>query len=251
MAVPVPDRRLAAMDHAGPGPRAHRPPGAAGAAAAVNADRAHDDGAPDPAAHHGDGAEDWDRRYAGGDLRWSGRPNPTLVAELDGAVAGNALDVGCGEGADAIWLARRGWKVTGLDISQVALDRARLAAGEAGVEIEWRRADVADAPPEPGAYDLVSAHYPALRRTPDGGAVRALIDAVAPGGTLLVVGHALDGGDDHRGHGFDPADYVQPDDVARHLDDAWTIEVHETRPRTRPAGSGPDVPDVVLRARRA
>ena len=201
-----------------------------------------------------DRAEDWDERYAAKEQWWSGDPNATLVTEVgteDGA-GRRALDVGCGEGADAIWLARQGWDVVAVDISQVALDRARQVAEQQGVRVAWQQADIAAEPPAAGGFDLVTTHYPALRQTPGNDALRALVDAVAPGGTLLVVGHDFAAGEHH--HGFDPADYVQPRDVARHLDDAggWTVDVLETRPRTPPPGfDGPDVPDVVLRARRA
>lgn len=220
--------------------------------AAVNADLAHDDASVTLEMLSGDGADDWDRRYSSAQQRWSGQPNGTLVVEIESVAPGSALDVGCGEGADAIWLAQRGWDVTAVDISQVALDRAQRAAEDAGIEIEWTRVDIAIEPPLPRRYDLVSVHYPALRHTPGDEAIRALIDAVAAGGTLLVVGHHLDGSKDHQHSDFDPSDYVQPTDVAKRLDAAWTVEVQEVRPRTRPPATGaPDVPDVVLRARRA
>ena len=200
-----------------------------------------------------DSAEGWDQRYAGADQHWSGQPNGALVAELEGATPGTVLDLGCGEGADAVWLARNGWRVTAVDISLVAVERARRAAADAGVEVEWAVGDVLVDPPAAGAYDLVSAQYPALRKTSDGTAVRVILDAVAPGGTLLFVHHAdVDAMREHaHEHGFDPAAYVQPPDVAAALGDGWTIEVDEVRRRVRPEGSpGPDVPDHVLRARR-
>jgi SAM-dependent methyltransferase len=201
-----------------------------------------------------DSADDWDQRYADKEQWWSGQPNATLVAELGADHDGHgrrALDVGCGEGADAIWLAHHGWTVDAIDISQVALDRAHQMADQAGVTVTWKQADIAIDPPPSGAYGLVTVHYPALRLTPGNEAIHALRDAVAPGGTLLVVGHDFEHGHHHKG--FDPSDYVQPRDVARLLDDGdrWTVDVLETRPRTPPPGfGGPDVPDVVLRATR-
>ncbi len=221
-------------------------------AAAINADLAEEDASRALAALPGDNVDDWDRRYASEPQRWSGHPNGSLAVEIGHVSSGAALDVGCGEGADAIWLAQRGWDVTAIDFSQVALDRATRVAEDAGVEVDWVRADIAIEPPARRRYDLVSVHYPALRHTPGDDAIHAIIDAVAPGGTLLIVGHHLDGSEHHQHHGFDPSDYVQPTDVAEHLDGAWTVQVQEVRPRTRPAGSeGPDVPDVILRARRA
>ncbi len=197
----------------------------------------------------GDSAADWDARYAENQRRWSGNPNASLIAEVAGLTPGTALDVGCGEGADAVWLARQGWKVTGIDISAVALDRARAAADEVGVSADWQQRDLTTGGLDE-QYDLVSFHYSALRRDADGRAVQALIDAVAPGGHLLVVGHSPHGHEHHR-KGFDPAAYVQPPDVAAKLGAGWTVEKLETRPRVAPPGfTGPDVPDVVLLARR-
>jgi SAM-dependent methyltransferase len=196
-------------------------------------------------------AGDWDARYASHDgAMWSGRPNGALVAELTGAAPGRALDVGCGEGADAIWLTKAGWRVTGVDVSEVALARAAQAATDAGVTIEWVHADVASMPAD-DRYDLVAVLYPALRRSPGEDAIRALLATVAPGGTLLVVGHFPLDHEHARRHGFEIADYVQPPDVRAHLDDGWEIHVDETRPRVDPLHEGsPHTHDAVLRATR-
>ena len=193
----------------------------------------------------------WDERYGAVEQFWSGRPNDVLVAEVSGVAPGRALDVGCGEGADAIWLAEQGWQVTGVDVSQVALDRAGAAGRHAGVDVQWVCADVTVAPPTVSGYDLVSVHYPALRHSPDHAAIDALVDAVAPRGTLLVVGHYPLDPEFFRTRGFDPADFVQPGDVAASLDDSWTIEADAPRPRTSPPPPGtPFTHDYVLRARR-
>src|SRR5690606_32631020 len=145
------------------------------------------------AAMAGDDAGSWDARYVGrGERMWSGHPNGALVAEVEGLSPGRALDVGCGEGADAIWMAQRGWEVVGVDISDVAIDRAVKVAADAGVTVDWRAVNLAVDPHEPGAYDLVSLQYPALRHDAGDHVVRSIVDAVAPGGTLLVVGHSFD-----------------------------------------------------------
>ena len=199
------------------------------------------------------GAAYWDERYAGAGQVWSGRPNGALVTEVTGLAPGRALDVGCGEGADAVWLAGHGWDVTALDVSQVALDRAAERARQAGVHVRWVHAGLVEAPLSPGAFDLVSAQYPALLRTPTNEAERVLLAAVAPGGLLLVVHHAVfDHDHDHdRDHRFDPADYVQPSDVTALLDADWHVEVYETRPRAVEGGAGArHTLDTVLRARR-
>lgn len=193
----------------------------------------------------------WDERYADQPL-WSGRPNDALEVEVEGLPPGRVLDVGCGEGADAVWLAQRGWRVTALEVSGVALERAAQHARDAGVPVRWVHAGLVEASLPSRSFDLVSAQYPALLRTPDASAERALLDAVAPGGTLLLVHHA--GMDTHRPDdgGFDPADYVGPDDVAALLDDDWRVEVHERRPRhgARAGAGAHHREDVVLRARR-
>ena len=196
--------------------------------------------------------EDWDRRYADREQLWSGRPNGALVAEVAGLTPGRVLDVGCGEGADAVWLAREGWDVTALEVSGVALERAAGHARDADVDIRWVHAGMAEAALPPASFDLVSAQYPALLRTPDAAAERALLAAVAPGGVLLLVHHA---GMEHRpveDGDFDPADYVWPSMVTALLDDDWQVEVDEQRPRVAPEGGAGahHTDDVVLRARR-
>ena len=214
---------------------------------------AHDD--IEAAARPSANEADWDSRY-GGDPMWSGKPNGTLVHEIGGLPAGRALDVGAGEGGDAIWLAEEGWRVTASDISQRALGHVAALADEHNLTIECHHADAnALSPFESGAFDLVSAQYASIPRTPDGRAVRNLIDAVAPGGTLLLVSHDLEPMrapiDTHEhSRSFDPDAYVRLDDFAASLADssAWEIEVLEKRPR--PGGStSPHVDDVVLRAR--
>lgn len=194
----------------------------------------------------------WDERYRESDRLWSGRPNGALVVEVADLPPGRVLDVGCGEGADAVWLASRGWEVTALEVSGVALERAAGHARDAGVVVRWVHAGLAEASLPPRSFDLVSAQYPALQRTPDAAAEKALLAAVAPGGVLLLVHHAgMETQPVHDGR-FDPADYVWPGMVAALLDDSWQVEVDEQRPRIAPVGGAGahHVDDVVLRARR-
>ena len=195
---------------------------------------------------------EWDARYRESERLWSGRPNGALVVETADLPPGRVLDVGCGEGADAVWLATRGWDVTALEVSGVALERAAGHARDAGVTVRWVHAGLAEASLPPASFDLVSAQYPALLRTPDAAAERALLAAVAPGGVLLLVHHAgMETQPVHDG-GFDPADYVWPTMVAALLDEDWAVEVDEQRPRVAPTGGAGahHVDDVVLRARR-
>jgi SAM-dependent methyltransferase len=194
----------------------------------------------------------WDKRYKERDQLWSGQPNGALVTEVAGLTPGRVLDVGCGEGADAVWLARGGWDVTALEVSGVALERAAGHARDAGVDVRWVHAGLAEAMLPPASFDLVSAQYPALLRTPDAAAERALLAAVAPGGVLLLVHHAgMETREVHDAE-FDPANYVWPAMVAALLNGDWEVELNEQRPRISPdsgAGAG-HVEDLVLRARR-
>ena len=202
---------------------------------------------------HDDQAAMWDARYQEKDgAMWSGRPNGRLVAEVAGLAPGRALDVGCGEGADAIWLAGQGWEVTAVDVSEVALGRARDASGRAGVTVEWLSGDALAMDLPAGAFDLVSLQYPALPKAAGDAAVRRLLGTVRPGGLLLAVYHDLD--DEHRErmreHGADPDDFVGVDDLARLVADGFDVETNEVVPRIDPPPDARHIADVVLRARR-
>ncbi len=198
-------------------------------------------------------ADEWDARYSEREsAMWSGRPNGRLRVEAAGLTPGRALDVGCGEGADAIWLARNGWTVTAIDISDVAVRRARAAAELAGAAVEWICGDVLRTAFRAGSFDLASMQYPALPKAAGADAVRALLDTVRPGGLLLAVYHDLD--DAQREHmksrGVDPADYVDADDLRRLLGADFTVELDVVEPRIDPPPDTPHIADVVLRARR-
>ena len=197
-------------------------------------------------------ADHWNARYSEKDgALWSGRPNGRLVAEVAGLTPGSVLDVGCGEGADAIWLACGGWTVTAIDISEVALSRARAAADLAEVAVDWICGDALQVAFPAGSFDLVSMQYPALPKAAGEAAARALLDSVRPGGLLLAVYHDLD--DEHREHmksrGVDPADYFNADELRQLLGDDFTVELHTVEPRIDPPPDNPHVADVVLRAR--
>ena len=134
----------------------------------------------------------WDERYAGPELVWGSGPNCFVAGELAALPPGRAIDLGTGEGRNAIWLAERGFEVTGVDFSKVGLARAAELATERGVGVHWVHADLLGYQPTPGGYDLVLIAYiqlPADRLTE---LVRTAAAAVAPGGTLLAVGHDRD-----------------------------------------------------------
>ena len=198
-------------------------------------------------------AADWDARYRERDgALWSGRPNGRLVAEVAALTPGRALDVGCGEGADAIWLAQRGWTVTAIDVSEVAICRAREASDRAGVSVEWICGDVLRTPFPAGSSDFLSMQYPALSKGAGEATVQRLLDTVRPGGLLLAVYHDLDDGhlEHMKARGVDPADYVGADDLDRLLGDDFAVELHAVQPRIDPPPGTSHVADVVLRARR-
>jgi SAM-dependent methyltransferase len=193
----------------------------------------------------------WDQRYAGLEKLWSGQPNGVLVSEVRDLRPGRVLDVGCGEGADALWLAEQGWEVTALDVSPVALERAAREAAVRAVQVNWLHSGLVEAALPPASFDLVSAQYPALLRTDANHAELALLNAVAPGGVLLVVHHPAPTADQAHAQGFDLRDYVTLADIAALLDDGWQIEVNEIRPRHVATGAGAHhTEDVILRARR-
>lgn len=198
----------------------------------------------------------WDGRYRQPGHLWSGSPNPQLVAGTSGLQPGSALDAGCGEGADAIWLARQGWAVTAVDISSVALARAAAyAAAEPGTaqRISWIHRDLTSWAPHAGAFDLVSAqfmHWPAAERTAVYG---RLATAVAPGGTLLIVGHHPSDLATGARRPRLPGLLFTPEETAAVLDPAaWEILACEARPRPAkdPTGHPIMVTDSVLQARR-
>jgi SAM-dependent methyltransferase len=198
--------------------------------------------------------ETYDGLYRSAPEVWSGRPNRQLVVAAGGLPPGTALDAGCGEGADALWLAEGGWRVTAVDFSTVALDRgaARAAGRRLGDRIEWLHADLGTWTPPEGRYDLVTAHYLHSRGADRAALFERLAAAVAPGGTLLVVGHLLGEAAGHH-HAHDPDLLYTAEDVAAVLDPAeWRDVVTETRDRDPGAveRTGNPAPDTVLVARR-
>jgi len=193
---------------------------------------------------------DWDRRYAAAPLVWSAGPNQFLEHETATLPPGRALDVACGEGRNAIWLAERGWRATGVDFSPVAIDKARAIAAERGVDADWIVADVTDWTPEPTAFDLVAVMYLQLDASGRAAAYRRAADAVAPGGTLLVVAHDLDNLDHGYGGPQDPSVLTTPESVVAVIGDL-TVERAERVRRTVTTDAGPvDAIDTLVRARR-
>ena len=138
---------------------------------------------------HVDARQMWEDRYAESDRIWSGRPNARLVEVVSDLTPGRALDLGCGEGGDTLWLVEHGWQVTAVDIASNALQRAVELAGDLAARIDFQRHDLTESFPD-GQFDLVSAHFLQSPREWDRNAVlQRAAQAVAPGGTLVVVDH--------------------------------------------------------------
>jgi SAM-dependent methyltransferase len=199
----------------------------------------------------------WEDRYRDEGRVWSGRPNPLLVREVTPMQPGTALDLGCGEGGDAIWLAERGWQVTAVDVSATALRRGADHAREAGVAamIRWERHDLSRSFP-PGSFDLVSAQFLHSPVAGDGEReeiLRRAAAAVAPGGVLLVAGHA--GWPSWQDDPPFEHHFPTTAEVLDTLDlepGGWVVELEEVVRRDLPAPDGrPGVrEDNVLRVRR-
>jgi 2-polyprenyl-3-methyl-5-hydroxy-6-metoxy-1,4-benzoquinol methylase len=195
--------------------------------------------------------EFWDERYAESDRIWSGNPNRRLVEQVAGLTPGTALDIGCGEGADAVWLATQGWSVTGVDVSQVAVDRAAQHAAEAGVaeRCTFRQADLLAGDELPPA-DLVSAQFVHLPDPQFDAAYRALAAAVRPGGALVVGAHHPADADSGLRNQRLAHLLFTPERVTALLDpEEWDVQVADapTREESRD-GVTATVTDTVVRA---
>lgn len=198
-------------------------------------------------------AQEWDERYSG-ERVWSGHPNAALVAEVQDLPPGRALDVGCGEGADAVWLAQHGWHVTALDVSARAVELTLAATQRAGRSAEGVAAGLLDAALPTGSFDLVTAMFPVLERTPERIAEHLLLDLVAPGGTLLIAHHADIDYEHARAHGCDPDAYVAPADVRALAEEVggWRVVTDEDRTRDAVHGAGSaHHRDTIVRLQRA
>ena len=204
--------------------------------------------------------EFWENRYAERDQVWSGKVNPVLAAIVPDLEVGTALDLGCGEGGDAVWLAGMGWRVTAVDISGTALERAERAAVEHGVDgrITFARHDLATDFPS-GVFDLVSAQFLQTPLAfPRAEVLQEAAQAVAPGGRLLIVEHGAAPPWMPRDHDHpNPHDFQTPQQTLDQLelvDDRWRIDRLEAKEReaTGPNGeSGMLLDNIILACRLA
>ena len=192
----------------------------------------------------------WNQRYSGPDLVWGAGPNRFVADELAALTPGRAIDLGAGEGRNAIWLAERGWRVTAVDFSAAGLARAARLAAQRGVSVDWVQADLLDYRPAPGGYDLVLVAYLHLPSASLARVLRAAAAAVAPGGTLLVIGHDRD--NIPRGHGGpqDPDRLYTPATVTAELAGLAVRRADQVlRPVQTPEGERTAI-DTLVRAER-
>ena len=167
-------------------------------------------------------AADWNARYDTAELIWKGEPNRFLPPEVEGMDVGTAVDLACGEGRNAVWLAQQGWTVTGVDFSDVGIDKARGLASENGVEVSWVVADATTWAPPTEGFDLVAVFYLQLPAADRRAALRTAARALDVGGTLVLVGHDLLNLTEGHGGPQDPAVLLTAEDI---LDDLTAAEV--------------------------
>ena len=193
-------------------------------------------------------SQEWDRRYAGAELVWTAEPNRFVVDELRDLAPGRALDVGAGEGRNAVWLATRGWQVTAVDFSAVGLDKGRRLAGARGVTVDWVRADLRHYQPEPGSFQLVLVAYLQLRAAELDGVLRTAVTALAPRGVLLVVGHDVANLAEGVGGPPDPAVLYTPESITRSLSGLTVLRAERVRRPVSGVSGDREAVDTLVRA---
>jgi SAM-dependent methyltransferase len=195
----------------------------------------------------------WDARYASASgLVWTGEPNRFVVEELTDPPPGRALDLAAGEGRNAVWLAGRGWDVTAVDFSPVAIDKGRRLADARDVQVEWITADLLEYVPPTGAFNAVLVTYLHLPAPERAAVLARAADALASGGVIVVIGHDLTNLTDGTGGPPDPAILYTPEAIAAEL---AGLHVHRAERARRPVStqddSSVDAIDTVVTAVRA
>jgi len=187
--------------------------------------------------------DDWNRRYSGKDPVWSAEPNRFLVEEVADLKPGRALDLAAGEGRNAIWLAEHGWSVEAVDFSETGLERARRKARERGVEVQWVLADLLDYVPAAGGFDLVLLFYLQIPWEQMRDVIRRGSQAVAPGGTFLLVGHDRINLEEGWGGPKSPTVLYTPEEVTGEL---VGLTIREAARRRRPVEDADEGPAVAI-----
>ena len=193
-------------------------------------------------------AEAWDARYADAELVWGREANRFVIAELADLSPGHALDLACGEGRNAIWLAARGWRVTAVDFSAVAVGRGRELAASTGVAVDWVVADVVAYSPEPEAFDLVLIAYLHLPAAELARALGHAVSALAVGGELLLVGHDRTNLTDGVGGPQVPEILHTPEEVVAGLGDLVVRRAARVRRPVQLETGATDAIDTLVRA---
>jgi SAM-dependent methyltransferase len=178
----------------------------------------------------------WDERYRDAEWVWSLTPNRFVAELLAGLPPGRALDLACGEGRNALWLAGRGWRVTAVDFSEVALNKGRMRAEMEGLEVDWTAADLTVYVPEPGAFDLVLIAYLHLLPHDRDTVLRRAADALAPGGRLFAIGHDVKNLTEGAGGPQDPNILYTPEKVTAPL---TALRIERAERVTRPIEGAP------------
>ena len=198
-------------------------------------------------------ATSWDERYAESDLVWGLEPNRFIRAQCEHLRIGRAVDIACGEGRNAIWLARLGWHVTALDYSTVAIERGRQLSSKEDPAVAsrmvWRVEDVTTTPFKEGAFDLAVISYLHLPPDQTATAMRSAGASVAPAGHLVIVGHDRRNLREGVSGPQDESRLYQPDEVRALLEEipGMVVELAETVERETPDGVALDT---LVRARR-
>ena len=193
---------------------------------------------------------EWDGRYRTDELVWQAGPNRFLVEEVEPLAPGRALDLACGEGRNALWLAERGWKVTGVDFSAVGLAKANHPASERGLEVDFVNADLLAWEPPMAEFDLVIVMYLHLPADDRRHVLRRAVAAVAPGGSVLVVGHDSTNLVDGTGGPQDPSVLFSPQDISADLDGLQVERAERVRRPVATDQGERDAIDAMVRARR-
>jgi SAM-dependent methyltransferase len=199
-------------------------------------------------------SQQWDERYSGAEFEWTTRPNQFVAAELADLPPGRALDLAAGEGRNAVWLAERGWRVTAVDFSRVGLEKGCKLGAAHGVndrQVDWIVADLRDYEPEHGAFDLVLIAY--VQVSPDlrGKVLADAAAALAPGGTVFVIGHDLTNLTDGVGGPQDPEVLYTPEAVSADLPGLRVVRAERVRRTVEREGGPATAIDTLVRAVRA
>ncbi|MEV0811166.1 class I SAM-dependent methyltransferase [Micromonospora sp. NPDC050200] len=196
-------------------------------------------------------SSDWDARYAGSaELVWTAEPNRFVVEAVADLPPGDVIDLAAGEGRNTVWLAERGWRVTAVDFSPVAVARGREFAARRGVPVDWRVADVTVDAPEPGRYDLVLVAYLHLPPAALAAVLAGARGALRPGGAVVVVGHDRANLDSGVGGPRDPAILLSPEAVVAGLDGLRVRRAETARRPVAVDGGTVDALDTVVVATR-